>query len=160
MDNKPKYETKTALSKMMAICSRGEKAISDIEEKLRNWNIASSDINYIIDELIKENFLNEERFCTAYVRDKLRFNHWGKIKIRFMLSGKNIAKSLQEKILSEINPNEYLEIIISELKSKLRGNPIPTDYNEKMKIVASLSRKGFESELIFKGLSEIGKEYK
>lgn len=157
MDSKPKFETQSALSKMMALCSRGEKSIFDIQEKLRGWNIAEQDIESVINDLIKEKFLDQERFCRAYVRDKMRFNQWGKIKIKFMLSSKNISKELIDKNLAEIDGDEYFGIVKNVLNVKLRGKAIPEDYNQKMKIVASLSRKGFETDIIFDALKEIEK---
>ena len=49
----------------------------------------------IIDILIKENFINEERLCNRLLsRDKFKYNKWGKIKIAAHLKSKNIPADI------------------------------------------------------------------
>ena len=71
----------TALVKAMAECSRREFCSYDIHNKLRLWGIGNTDSEKIIGILIKENFINETRYATAFVKDKFRYNKWGKVKI-------------------------------------------------------------------------------
>jgi len=59
------------------------------------------------------------------VRDKLRFNKWGRVKIAYMLRAKNIDGSIVADVLQEIDDAMYNEILTGELQKKyrtLRGN--------------------------------------
>ena len=111
MENLPLISEEQALSKLMQICSRQEKCKSDIRQKLRTWNIFDKPAETIIETLENENFINEERFATAFAKDKYRFNKWGKLKIKFQLSSKKITDSHISIALSEIDENQYLLII-------------------------------------------------
>ena len=62
---------KVALNKAMALCSRREYCVSEISDKLCNWGVDAVSTEKIIGELIKENFLSEERYAVAFVKDKL-----------------------------------------------------------------------------------------
>ncbi|HKK82055.1 MAG TPA: regulatory protein RecX, partial [Prolixibacteraceae bacterium] len=84
-------ETKKALSKCMALCSKSEKCISDIRKKLSNWQLPEEETQQVIDNLIDEKFIDEQRFAESFMRDKFRFNHWGKIKIIYHLKAKGIS---------------------------------------------------------------------
>ena len=73
----PKEKMKTpaqALSALAALCSRGEQAESDLREKLRKWEFAPAEVERIIRRLKDENFLSEERYARAFVRDTFRFH--------------------------------------------------------------------------------------
>ena len=65
-----------ALHKAAALCSAKECCIYDIREKLARWNISDKDKNSIINRLISEKFIDEARYCTAFVKDKFRFSGW------------------------------------------------------------------------------------
>ena len=77
-----------ALTNVMAMCSLSERCRFDIIAKLKQWELSEDEIAEAIDYLIKEHFLDEERFVRFYVNDKLRFNKWGKVKLKFMLRQK------------------------------------------------------------------------
>ena len=84
---------RTALSKAMSQCSRRELCCSEVESKLETWGLQKSDCQKIIDILINENFINEERYAHAFVKDKFNHNRWGRIKIAAQLRAKNISDS-------------------------------------------------------------------
>ncbi len=147
---------KQALSKAMAICSRSEKCINDIEKKLQNWNISSSDSEKIIDELIEQEFIDEQRFAEFYVRDKFRFNYWGKIKIRYMLSGKGIPSNLiNQAITGQIEEEDYLNTAIELLSQKARKIHAEDDFEMRAKLTRFAQGRGFEFEIINRALTQI-----
>jgi len=71
---------KIALEKAMAQCSRREYCSDDIRNKLSLWGVDNDDIGKILRILISDNFINEPRYATAFVRDKFKYNKWGKLK--------------------------------------------------------------------------------
>ncbi|MFA9390768.1 MAG: regulatory protein RecX [Prolixibacteraceae bacterium] len=146
---------KRALSKCMAICSKAEKCVSEIQKKLDVWEIESSGAQEIIDQLIKEKFIDESRFARYYTRDKYRFNHWGKIKIAFQLKMKAIPKSTIDEALGEIDEEEYQNILTKLLQDKARKTKFESEYERNGKLVRFAQGRGFEYELISKLLKEV-----
>jgi regulatory protein len=74
----------------MAQCSRRELCCDDIRNKLQIWGIENNDASKIIGILEKENFVNESRYAAAFVRDKFKYNKWGKVKIAAHLKSKKM----------------------------------------------------------------------
>jgi regulatory protein len=117
---------KNALERLRQICSRQEKCPADVLTLLKKWEVNSEAYQGILEKLKQENFLNESRYARAFVRDKVRFDHWGFIKIRFALHHKGIGKPFIEEAIDEMDRDEYSAMIGNELKKKrktLKGKP-------------------------------------
>jgi len=131
-------------------CSRRELCKQDMRKKLFKWKTPEFMQEEIIDFLVDEKYIDERRFCSAYVNDKYKFNHWGRTKIHFMLLQLNIdEKYIYEAIRSRIDENEYELICRNEIKKKLLALKNEQDKTKKrIKVFQNLLSKGFESELI------------
>jgi regulatory protein len=144
-----------ALSKAMTICSKAEKCISDIQTKLDEWGIEKADAQKIIKTLIDEKFIDEERYTRYFVRDKFRFNQWGKVKIVFMLKSKKIPAALIDEALQEISDEAYLELLMKLLKDKAKKTKFVNEYDKKGKLIRFAQSKGFEFEVINEALQSL-----
>ena len=79
-----------ALNKAAAYCTLCERCISEVSAKLTAWGVPFTEQEKIIARLIDEKFIDEARYCRAFVNDKLRFNRWGRIKIIATLRYKHL----------------------------------------------------------------------
>lgn len=149
------YNEKQALNKAMVICSKSEKCISDIEKKLQQWEISEQVSCRIIDQLVAQKFIDEERFSHFYVRDKFRFNNWGRKKITFMLKGKGISNTDIADALTEIEEEEYMQKLKTLLADKSKRIKTENEYDKKAKLIRFAQGRGFEYDLIQKVLAQI-----
>ena len=140
---------KTALNKAMALCSRREYCIRDIQDKLESWGLGYSDNMKIIDLLKKENFINEERFATAFVKDKFNYNKWGKIKISSHLRAKQIQGNIIKTALDSIDQEVYTKVINDLIISHRRSVKAKNQYDLKAKLLRYGLSKGFESSIVY-----------
>jgi regulatory protein len=150
---KPISEEET-LSRLMQLCSRSEKCRQDIQNKINLWNY-KGDGERIIKLLEKEKFINEERYCEAFVRDKIKFMGWGKIKIRFALTGKNIPNDLINNALASYPDEEYLQVIKKELSKKSKTLKETDKIKHKQKLLAFASQRGYEPNIIYNMVDNI-----
>jgi len=139
---------KTALNKAMALCSSREYSTREIQDKLGSWGIGSTDKEKIIDVLKKENFINEERFATAFVKDKFSYNKWGKIKISSQLKAKQISGSIIKSALDSIDHEVYTRVITDLITSHKRSVNSKNQYDLKSKLLRYGLSKGFESSIL------------
>lgn len=144
---------KTALSKAMALCSKREYCIDDIRSKLSSWSIDESDANKIIMILIKENFINEKRYAEAFVKDKFRYNKWGKVKIRGGLKLKKIPCEIIKTALDSLDDETYRKTIEDLISAHRRTVKAKNQYDLKGKLLRYGLSKGFESDLLYDILS-------
>jgi len=144
------------LEKARRYCLRGEKCRNDLQKKLFQWQIPSQLHETIINTMIDERFIDESRFARSFVNDKCYLSKWGKIKIRYALSGKQIPVALINKALTEIDMNKYRNILqeLAENKQKQIAKKESDPWNTKQKRYAFLAQRGFESYEIAKILSD------
>ena len=136
-----------AKDKAMQACSRREYCRREISDKLVSWGCTSAETCEVVDFLVEQKFVDERRYTEAFVKDKLRFNKWGKVKIAYMLHAQNIGRNIAMDVLSEIDETEYKQILTGELQKKhrsIRGNV----FEIKGKLYRFATSRGFESEMV------------
>lgn len=145
---------KTALNKAMAQCSHREYCVREIREKLNSWSVGTTDIDIIISTLITENFLNEERFANAFVKDKFNYNKWGRVKIAAHLRLKGISGEIIKQALYSIDNEHYLQVLRDLISSHRRSVKAKNQYDLKAKLLRYGLSKGFESSILYEMLNE------
>jgi regulatory protein len=145
---------KTALNKAMAQCSRREFCTHDILVMLEEWGVSSDDTEKIIAELLKENFINDERFALAFVHDKFTYNKWGKVKIAAHLKAKKISGNILKSALDSINNETYTKTINELISNRRKSVKAKNKYDLKAKLLRFGLSKGFESHLLYDILND------
>ena len=149
-------DKKQALNKAMALCARKEYSESDIRGKLKIWGIEENDTDWVVAELVKQKFIDDLRYTIAYVRDKVRFNQWGRIKIRYMLSAGKISHSIIDQAFDHIDEDSYADTLKLLLQKKSREMKRETNpYAKKQKLVKFAQGRGFEIDLVLRELQEL-----
>jgi regulatory protein len=144
-----------SLSKAMAICSRREYSPEDIRLKLESWGVGENDTGRVIEILIKENFLNENRYTEAFVKDKFNYNKWGKVKITAHLKMKKIPAVIIRSALDSIDDELYRKTISDLISAHRRVVKAKNQYDLKGKLLRYGLSKGFESSLLYELLNEM-----
>lgn len=152
---KKDYSLEELLHKAASYCSISEHCVSEVEAKLIAWGASNVDKNKIINRLIDEDFINEKRYCTFFVKDKFKFNKWGKFKISLALKAKIVDKELISESISTIDDSEYEEMLVSLLKTKLVGLKYESDYEKQGKLFRFAQSRGFENNVIEHALRSI-----
>lgn len=129
-------------------CSLSEHCIKKVRDKLVQWETPSEFIDPIIEKLLEQDYINEERFSKAFVKDKFRFNHWGRIKIQTHLRALEISSENIAKAMEEINEDEYVEILDEIVEKKRKTIKKGTDYEIRAKLLRHALSRGFEYDLI------------
>ncbi|MCD8183296.1 MAG: RecX family transcriptional regulator [Bacteroides sp.] len=133
-----------ALSRVATYCSTAEHCRAEITEKLQRWSIPYDAIDRILDRLEQEKYIDEERYCRAFVRDKYRFAKWGKVKIGEALRLKKISQSIYFPFLNEIDQEEYLSILRGLLSAKRKSVRAENEFELTNKLVRFALSRGFE----------------
>ena len=142
-----------ALDRCRFLAAKGECCTFDLEQKMRNWSVQLADIQRVIESLVAERFVDNLRFATAYVRDKTRFNHWGRVKTTLMLRQKHIDKQVINEAFNELPESDYQRAFEAERDKKLRQLRALKPFERNRKTAAYLIQKGFEPDFVFKNLN-------
>lgn len=136
------------LYKMAAKCSTSEQCMSDIEAKLSRYDLTEEERTRILRHLVEEKYIDDRRYAEAFVRDKYRFNKWGRIKIAQGLRMKGIDSETISTAMKAIDEAEYLDILRDLIKAKRKSTRGKNDYEINGKLVRFATGRGFEHAAI------------
>ena len=67
--------------RLASLCAKGEHCTQEMLEKLRKWEIEEDAQARIMAYLTEHHFIDDSRFCEAFVKDKIQYNGWGRRKV-------------------------------------------------------------------------------
>jgi regulatory protein len=150
---KTTYSFAEVYSKLMKYCAYQERSSFEAKNKAYELGFRSQELDELIDQLIDENFVNDERFAAAFVRGKLNVKRWGRYKISEGLYAKGIKGKNAEFALIQIEETQYLENLNYWVNYKMEREVYTK--SEAPKLYRFLQSKGFEGDLISKALKDI-----
>lgn len=134
--------------KLVNYCVYQDRCHSEVEQKMREFVLIPEAKEEIMLYLLKENYLNEERFTRSYIRGKFYIKNWGKVKIKLNLKQKGITDKLISHCMDEIDENDYLNVIKKLYDNYLHKLKNLQNYQKKAKTIKYILNKGFEYERI------------
>ena len=142
------------LDKMAKYCAYQERCVKEVCDKLKTFDIAEEEQTEILDYLLDNHFVNDERYAKAFVRGKVNQSGWGVNKIRFHLIQKGIDKNIIDEALGQTDEEAYRQRLIEILETKSKTVKADSDFEKKRKIAAYAMQKGFEGSLVWEVLKE------
>ena len=137
-----------AYLQLAQLCARAEHCQYELLEKMRRWEMSDESQARVMERLVSERFVDDERYARAFVRDKIRYNKWGRRKVEQALWAKHIDKDIQEQVLGEVDDDEYLSVLRPLLKQKRRSVKAANDYELNQKLVKFALSRGFTYDII------------
>ncbi len=132
-----------AYKRLSALCARTEYCVSDMKTKMSGWDLPEGAEERILMRLVKEKYVDENRYAHAFVRSKFKFNRWGREKIVRMLKQKRISGSDITDALNEIGEEESDETLMELLEKKMHSTKHKTDYELYVKLLRFAVSRGF-----------------
>lgn len=150
MKNDPAYEKH--LARMMALCSRSEKCKWDIRSALQKKGVKKHVVEQIIYALETHGFIDEKRYACAYVKDKIRLQGWGPVKIQVGLRSKNIPENILSEALESVDTQEYMHNLQAALERKQTVLKEPDRQKNKEKLIRFALGRGYTYHQIIQAL--------
>ncbi len=145
-----------ALNKAMLLCSRSEHCTTEVTAKLIKWGISNPTVQKrIIEKLKEESFIDDERFCRAYVSDKFKFSHWGRTKISYMLKMKGLPEKAIKKALESIKDDDAREEALQLLTTKYKRLRYDNSYEAFAKLMRFAYSRGIETDIAAEIISQL-----
>ena len=147
------YSEPEALNKAAAYCTLTERCTGEVNAKLIAWGIESAARQRIIKRLTEEKFIDDKRYCQSFVNDKMRFNHWGRIKIRAKLIEKRLPRELIADALENIDEEEYNNVLRTLIANKAKEVSTDEERKRREKLLRFAASRGFEPSIIMKQMN-------
>ena len=137
-----------AYLQLAALCAQAEHCQQEMRDKMKRWDIDAATQDRIVARLVKERYVDDERYARAFVKDKIRYNKWGRRKVQQGLWLKHSDDDIQERVLGEVDDSEYLAVLRPLLKQKVRSIRAENDYERTQKLVRFALGRGFTFDII------------
>ncbi|RYY53445.1 MAG: RecX family transcriptional regulator [Chitinophagaceae bacterium] len=137
-----------ATQKLKQYCGYQERSHQEVQQKLYELGVWKQDHDAIIADLIEGDYLNEERFVTAFARGRFRLKQWGRIKIRYELQQRRISEYLLKKALAEIQEEEYAVTLAKLATEKYDSLKAEQYMVRQKKTLDYMTAKGYEMHLV------------
>lgn len=148
MKNAGQLTAAQALSRLEALCAKAEHSTGELRRKLFQWHIPKSEADRIIASLSERRFVDDRRFARAFVRDKIAFARWGRLKIRAALSAKGVSADIIREALDSIHEKEYVKTLASLIAAKSRTINDADTFEGRTRLFRYAVSRGFEAELV------------
>jgi len=144
---KQKTEQEAYLT-LASLCASAEHCQWEMTEKMRRWELPDEAQTRIMERLVKERYVDDERFARAFVKDKVRYNKWGRRKVEQALWQKHIDETVRQQVLDEVEDDEYIRILRPLLQQKRRSLKVSNDCELNMKLIRFAISRGFTMDII------------
>lgn len=134
--------------RLAALCAKGEHCQHDMIEKMRRWEVDDETQAAVMARLVKERYVDDERYTRAFVHDKIAYNQWGRKKIEQALWLKHIDGDTARRVLDEVDDEDYLNVLQPLLKQKSKSVKGANDYERRMKLMKWAAGRGFTFDII------------
>jgi len=137
-----------AYLQLAAVCAQAEHCEQEMRDKMKRWGVSPEAQDRVVERLTRERYIDNERYARAFVKDKIRYNKWGRRKVQQALWMKRIPDDIQHQVLDEIDEKEYLDVLVPLLKQKRRTTKASNDYELNQKLVRFALSRGFDFGII------------
>lgn len=106
------------LNKAEAYCATAERCRQEVATKLQQWGAPEEQTESLLKRLEELGFLDAERYCRAFVHDKILFQGWGRMKVRMALRAKALPSAAIEEGMTAVDDEEYREVLLRVARKK------------------------------------------
>ena len=149
------YNLNEAREKIRRFCAYQERSQRQVVDKLKSYGLLPLAADELLLELFQENYLNEQRFATAFARGRFAIKGWGLRKIEQELWRHGVSKPCIAAALAEIDGRDYSIKLESLAKKKWESLKSEQPNARKQKTIRYLLGKGFMYEDVDKAIQKI-----
>ena len=129
------------------------RSTKEIRDYLKRKNTEEEDINYIIEKLLTNKFLDDSRFCQCFIKDKLKFTTMGEYKIIYELKKHNITQEIIDYHKDLFDRDILVDKIDKIITKQINSNRKLDNYKLRNKLYNHLLNLGYSSSLVIERLN-------
>ena len=135
----------TAKATAVRLLSRRDHSVFELERKLRLREFPQDEIDNALEDLIKRDYLSDERFSEAYIHIRQQ-KGFGPIRISVELNERGVDERIYQSYLRP-SSKQWVDALEQTYQTKYRGAPIK-DFQDKAKRIRFLQYRGYSLDNI------------
>jgi regulatory protein len=149
-----------ALAWALSYINRRERTVAEVRAHLDRKGVSEATAEGVVEELVDQRLVDDERFAEMFVTDKRTLEQWGSERIRRGLAERGVDRELAEQALAasdeadrfgDEEPETELDRALGLLRRRFPDPP--RERRDRDRALAMLLRKGYESELAVDALA-------
>ncbi|WP_116106760.1 regulatory protein RecX [Lewinella sp. IMCC34191] len=150
------YTAEQALEALQHYCAYQDRCHQEARDKLWELGYGGDAAEEVIVDLIKDKYLDEERFARSYARGKFKMKKWGRYRIRRELKKRHLSDYCIKKAMTEIDDGEYYATLCAELERRhALEKPGQHPYLKRRRLADYAVKRGYESFLVWQALDDL-----
>lgn len=134
------------ISKLTTVCARAEHCKDDMLRRMQRWQVDEATQREVISYLVKEKYIDEERYARFFINDKIKYNRWGRRKVEQALYFKHIPREVYEPLLDDVANEDFESVLLPLLQNKEKSLKYANDYEKRIKLLRFAMQRGFSYE--------------
>ena len=137
-----------AYQRLTARCAQAEHCEQEMTMAMSRWELSEESQARVMARLVEERYIDNRRYADAFVRDKVRYNKWGRRKIEQALWQKRIDSNTIHEALDQVDTEEYVAILQPLLRQKRRSVRVNNETELTQKLIRFALGRGFTMDVI------------
>jgi regulatory protein len=151
-------EKNKAVNQGLRILTASQKTEREIREKLGVLDFENNIIDYAVDYLKDQKYIDDEQYAESFINDQLNFNKDGRRKIRTKLYRKGIDREIIDEKISVIDEDVFIENALTVARKRLKAMTFSDEHERDQKIFRFLFYKGYDFDTVKKAVAIIDEE--
>jgi len=147
-------DEKIIIEKIQSYCLYQDRCIKEVKNKLYSFKVSSQLVKNIVEYLIDNDYLNEERYTKMFIQGKLRIKKWGRIKLNYELKSKGIDIKIINENINQISEEDYIKYFNEFSTNKIKFLKGSKD-QKKRSFINYFTYRGWENSLIYEKLKDV-----
>ena len=126
-------------SKILKYCAFRDRSALEVRRKMAELKVPEQESEQLMQELLEDGFVDDTRFAEGFVRGKMTYNRWGRVKIRAELLQRGVSSAIIAEQLDNLDQSLYEKNLQYLVERWHRENPGA----DKAKLYRHLMAKGY-----------------
>lgn len=133
------------LDRARRYCALAEQCEDAVRQKLVTWGASPAVSDAVVATLLREGYLDDERYARAYCESKILTQQWGRQKVLYQLRLKHLPREAVDKGMASISEEDYLAVLadVAEKKRAELEHKVDDPFLLRQKLTAFLVTRGF-----------------
>ena len=111
----------------------------EVRRKMAELKMSEQESEQLMQEILEDGFVDDTRFAESFVRGKMTYNRWGRVKIRAELLQRGVSSNIIAEQLNSLDQNLYEKNLKYLIERWKRENPVA----DNAKMFRHLLAKGY-----------------
>ena len=126
-------------AKILKYCDFRDRSVLEVRRKMAELKLSEQESEQMMQELLEDGFVDDARFAESFVRGKMTYNRWGRVKIRAELLQRGVSSNIIAEQLNSLDQNLYEKNLKYLIERWKRENPVA----DNAKMFRHLLAKGY-----------------